>query len=98
MLALVGETQSIIGLNQEALQEWLDYREEDLKKPLTPRAIKMLTKKLLKYSESEQERIIEHSIEMNWQGVYYTDPPRQASSTKNSTLHDDLTDTSWATA
>ena len=73
----VVQNQEIVGLNKEYLEEWIAYREEDLKKPMTPRAIKMLTKKLLKWSEEEQERIICHSIEMNWKGVYYIEKPRE---------------------
>jgi hypothetical protein len=92
-LALV--QQQTIGINQEYFAEWVAYREEDLHKPMTPRAIKMLQKKLLNYSESEQERLICNAIEMNWRGVYWTDPPRQCS-TKQTTLQQDLTDVSWA--
>ena len=84
------------GINQEYLAEWLLYREEDCKKKMTPRAIKMLQKKLIQYSIPEQERLICNSIEMNWQGVYWTDPPRQDTSRSRS-LEADLTDRSWAT-
>lgn len=91
-LALIQQT---IGINKEWLEEWIAYREEDLKKPMTPRAIKMVEKKLLQYSEAEQERLICHAIEHNWRGIYYVDPPRQAT-TRQNTLEHDLTDTSWA--
>jgi hypothetical protein len=93
-LALVAD-QRIIGINQEWLDEWIAYREEDLHKPMTPRAIRMLTKKLLQWSEPEQERVICNAIEMNWKGVHWIDPPRRQT-TKHSSLQDDLTDTSWA--
>lgn len=92
-LALVTHTQ--IGLNQDALDEWIAYRAEDLKKPMTARAIKMVEKKLKQYSEAEQMRLVEHAIEMNWRGIYYVEPQKQAS-TRNTSLRDDLTDTSWA--
>ena len=85
----------LIGINQEYLNEWIAYRNEDLKKPMTPRAIKMLTKKLLQWSEQEQERLICHAIEMNWMGIYYVEPPKSAS-TRQTSIRDDLTDTSWA--
>jgi hypothetical protein len=84
-----------IGLNQEAIEEWAAYREEDLGKPLTPRARRMVEKKLLQWSESEQMRMVEAAIENNWRGIHYVEPPRQQS-TKQSTIRDDLTDTSWA--
>ena len=84
-----------IGINQEYLDEWIAYREEDLNKPMTPRAIKMLTKKLLQWSEMEQERLICHAIEMNWRGIYYVEQPKQCTS-KSTTIDDDLTDRGWA--
>ena len=101
MLALVGETPELIfddqhhPVNQEALDEWAAYREEDLKKPLTPRAMKMVAKKLSQWSHAEQMRMVEVAIENNWRGIHYQEPPRQQS-TKQTSLQDDLTDTSWA--
>lgn len=92
-LRIVPESQS--GLNQEALDEWLAYRAEDLKKPMTPRAIKMVKKKLMQWSLDEQMRMVESAIESNWRGIYYVEPPKQKSSRQTS-LVDDLTDTSWA--
>lgn len=92
-LRIVPESQS--GLNQEALDEWLAYRAEDLKKPMTPRAIKMVKKKLMQWSLDEQMRMVESAIESNWRGIYYVEPPKQQSSRQTS-LVDDLTDTSWA--
>ncbi len=85
----------LIGINQEYLDEWIAYRNEDLKKPMTSRAIKMLTKKLIQWSEQEQERLICHAIEMNWMGIYYVEPPKSAI-TRQTSIRDDLTDTSWA--
>lgn len=96
-LSLVQQQQ--VGLNQEALDEWMDYRAEDLKKPMTPRAIKMVTKKLMQWTEQEQERLIYHAIEHNWRGIYWVDPPRVAEnqSSRQTSLAADLSDTSWAT-
>jgi hypothetical protein len=92
-LALVQQVE--IGLNMEYLNEWIAYREEDLRKPMTPRAIKMLQKKLLNYSEPEQERLICNAIEMNWKGVYWIDPPKQQT-TRQADIYTELSDTSWA--
>ena len=92
-LALVEQQQ--IGINEEWLEEWIAYREEDLKKPMTPRSVKMVKKKLSQWSEAEQERLICHAIEHNWRGIYWVDPPKQHSS-RETTIYDDLTDTSWA--
>ena len=100
-LKIVGETPELIfddqhhPVNQEALDEWAAYREEDLKKPLTPRALKMVAKKLSQWSHAEQMRMVEAAIENNWRGIHYQEPPRQQS-TKQTSLQDDLTDTSWA--
>jgi hypothetical protein len=84
------------GLNQEAMEEWEAYREEDLKKPLTPRAKKMVQKKLMQWGHNEQMRLVELAIENNWRGIHYQEPPRQHTSTKTSSLSDDLHDLSWA--
>ena len=85
--------QEALGINQEYLDEWIGHRE-DLGKPMTPRAIGMLTKRLLQYSEPEQERLICNAIEMGWKGVYWCEPPAKQSSRSRS-LQDELTDRSW---
>lgn len=94
-LKLVQHQQIEIGINQQWLDEWIAYRGEDKKKPMTPRAIKMTTRWLLAYDEQEQERLISHAIMNNWEGLHYVEPPKQQT-TRQSTLRDDLTDTSWA--
>jgi len=94
MLAVV-EKQQTIGLNQDAIDEWVAYRAEDLKKPMTPRAIRMVEKKLLQWSEPEQMRMVEAAIENNWRGIYWVEPPKQAT-TRQTSIVDDLTDMSWA--
>lgn len=92
-IQLVQQTQ--IGLNQKALDEWIAYRREDCKKPMSQRAINMVTKKLLRWSEAEQMRMVEHAIELEWKGIYYVEPQKQAT-TRATSLRDDLTDTTWA--
>ena len=94
-MALALVQPATIGLNQEAIEEWAAYREEDLKKPLTPRARRMVEKKLMAYSEPEQMRLVEAAIENNWRGIHYVDPPRQATS-RQTDIYEELTDTSWA--
>ena len=94
-LALVQEQQTVIGINEQWLQEWIAYRAEDKKKPMTPRAIKMTTKWLLNHSEQEQERLITHAIMNNWEGLHYVEPPKQQSS-RQSNIYDELNDRSWA--
>ncbi|MGB0846981.1 MAG: hypothetical protein ACPGSM_09650 [Thiolinea sp.] len=87
-----------IGLNQEALDEWIAYRAEDLKKPMTPRAIKMVERKLMQWPESEQMRMVEAAIENNWMGIHYVEPPKvpRGASTRDQSIEHELTDTSWA--
>lgn len=87
--------QQAIGLNQPALNEWIEYRREDSKKPMSQRAVDKVVKKLLQWSEEDQQRIVDHAIEHEWQGLYWIDPPRQQT-TRQTTLAQDLTDTSWA--
>jgi hypothetical protein len=83
------------GINSEYLEEFIAYRKEDLKKPLTPRGIKMLKKKLSAWSEVDQIRLIEHAMECTWKTVFWTDPPKQHTS-KSTSIESDLTDRSWA--
>ena len=89
------EHQITIGINQEWFEEWQEYREHDLKKPMTPRAIKMAERWLLKYPEAEQERLISHAIMNNWRGLHWVEPAKE-SSTRQTTLLQDLTNTDWA--
>jgi len=91
-LALVQQT---IGINEEWLAEWIAYRREDCKKPMSDRAVRMVTKKLLQYSEIEQERLISHAIECEWRGIYWVEPPKKQS-TRQSDIYTELQDTSWA--
>ena len=93
-LQLVHQAQ--IGLNQEALDEWIEYRREDSKKPMSQRAVDKVIKKLLQWSEADQQRIVDEAIEHEWTGLHWVDPPKQQGSTRNTSLADDLTDTSWA--
>ena len=91
-LSLVQQIDS--GINQEYLNEWMAYRKEDLKKPMTPRAVKMLTRKLLKWSIPEQERLICHAIEIGWKTVYWVEPPKQSS--RQTSIEEDLNNRDWA--
>jgi hypothetical protein len=97
-LALVDDSQiiGIDGINTEWLEEWIDYRRTDCKKPMSDRAIRMVTKKLLQWNQATQERLICYAIEMEWKGIYWVEPPKQRSS-RQTAIIDDLTDTSWAT-
>ena len=93
-LALVGETQQIIGLNEEAIEEWKEYRVEK-KKPLSALALKKSQNLLLKFGYDHQQHIVDTAIMNDWQGLHPVEMPRQIS-TKSTSLADDLNDTSWA--
>ena len=47
---------------------------------MSQRAIDRVVKKLLKYSEAEQARLIDHAIEHEWQGIYWVEPQEQGDS------------------
>jgi len=92
-LRLVQQTQ--IGLNQSALDEWIEYRRKYSKKPMSQPAVDKAVNKLLSFgSESEQQRMVDEAIEHEWTGLHYVEPPKQASTRKTS-LADDLNDRSW---
>ena len=95
MLALVEESQTIIGLNEEAIAEWIEYREFK-KKPLSPLALKKSQNLLLKFGLEHQQHIVDSAIQHDWIGLHPVEMPRSVTSTKSTSLRDDLTDTSWA--
>lgn len=89
------QQQTIIGLNEEALQEWVEYREFK-KKPLSPIALKKTENLMLKFDERQQQHMVDTAIMNDWQGLHPVDPPKDET-TKQRTLEQDLTDRSWAT-
>ena len=93
-LAIVGERQTIIGLNEEALEEWIEYRKEK-KKPLSPLALKKTQNLMLKHGYEQSQHMVDAAILNDWQGLHPVDPPKILS-TKQTSLQDDLNDTSWA--
>ena len=86
--------QEEIGLDRTALDEFIEHRQE-IKKPMTPLAIKKAKKFLLKYPESYQQHLVDHAILNGWRGLYHVEPPKRLSS-RDTNIMDDLTDTSWA--
>lgn len=87
--------QITIGLNQAALDEWVNYRRKYSKKPMSQPAMDKVINKLLQWSESEQQRMVDEAIEHEWTGLHYVEPPKQQSS-RTSNIYDELTDTSWS--
>jgi hypothetical protein len=92
-LALVAD-QIIIGLNQRAIEEWQEYREEK-EKPLSRLALTKSKNFLLKYPEDQQSYLVDTAIMNDWQGLHHIDMPKKNTS-RQSDIYQELTDTSWA--
>ena len=90
-LKLVQQTPT--DLNQEALDDFIENRVQ-MKKPMTPMAIKKAQNFLLKYPYEHQQFIVDHAILSGWRGLYHVDMPERSS--RSISLHESLTDTSWA--
>lgn len=63
-----------IGINAEAWSEWEEFRRVDKRKKITPRAANKQFEMLLKYSEAQQQQIIDHSISNDYQGLFALKP------------------------
>lgn len=81
-------------INQEALEEFQEHRIE-IKKPMTPLAIKKAIKVLRPFSLEQQQYMVDQAILNGWRGLFPVDPPKQISS-RSISLEEQLTDTSWA--
>jgi hypothetical protein len=83
-------------INDEALEEWQEYRTEK-KKPLSALALKKSKNLLLKFGFAHQAHIVDTAIMNDWQGLHPVEMPRITTSpTRNTDIRDDLNDTSWA--
>lgn len=85
--------QIIVGVNIEALDEWIEYRQEK-KKPLSTLALKKTQNILVKYDYDQQQRIVDAAIMNDWQGLHPIEAPKET--TRTTSLQHDLTDTTWA--
>jgi hypothetical protein len=81
-------------INMEALEEFQEHRKE-IKKPMTPLAIKKAMKVLRPFSLEQQQYMVDQAILNGWRGLFPVDPPKQSTSRQRS-LEQDLNDTSWA--
>ena len=86
--------QITIGVNNEALEEWIEYRREK-GKPLSSLALKKTQNIMLKFDEAQQQLMVDTAIMNDWQGLHAVDAPKQQT-TRHTALIDDLTDKSWA--
>lgn len=84
-----------IGINAGAWAEWLEYRKQARKK-MTPATVKKQQALLTRFSEAEQQRIIDTSIQNGWTGLFEPKDRGGGKQTRRTTLTEDLTDTSWA--
>lgn len=91
-------TEEEIGIR--GWDEWVNYRQE-IRKKMTDSTVSKQAKLLNQYPPETQQAIINQSIQNGWTGLFplkekgngKTGP---TGSTRNRTLSDDLTDTSWA--
>jgi hypothetical protein len=95
-MELVESNQPTININMEALEEWTEYRVEK-KKPLSKLALKKTQNLLLKLGYEHQQHCVDVAIQNDWVGLHPVEMPRQIGSpSRDRTLQQDLTDTSWA--
>ena len=88
--------QTDIGINQEALEEWVEYRKAK-KKPLSSLALKKTLTLLSRHGHSSQQCMVDTAIMNDWQGLHPVEEKQNSiTSTRNQSLTDDLNDTSWA--
>lgn len=86
--------QIVIGVNEEALQEWIEYRKEK-GKPLSSLALKKTQNIMVRFDEAQQQHMVDAAIMNDWQGLHAVEAPK-VQTTRHTSLRDDLTDTSWA--
>ena len=60
----------------ELWELWLQYRREELRRPVTPISAKMSLKALSKMGLERAIAAIEHTIANGWQGIREPDLPR----------------------
>jgi hypothetical protein len=82
-----------IGINLAAWNEWVGFRKTEKKKPVSGAAARKQFKLLLKYSEIDQQRVIDNSIMNDYQGLFDVKPTYQPPQQSGMVM---LTDTSWA--
>lgn len=85
-------------INEDAWQEWREYRETEKRKKIGKMAEKKQRNFLAQYPPPIQQAIIDASIMNSWQGLF---PPKgqqmqPATSTRTQSLHESLSDRSWA--
>lgn len=82
-----------IGINIEAWDEWCEYRKAT-RKAVSSFAAKKQFKLLLRYTEEDQQAIIDHSIANDYQGLFELKISNNKPAQTNTM--DLLMDRSWA--
>lgn len=84
-------------LNQDAYDEWVDYRQAR-KKPLTDLAKTKVVNKLSKYAFEQQQAMVDAAIENDWIGLHPVsiEAASEVKKTRHQTIEEMLNDTSWA--
>jgi len=87
--------QTLTTINQSAWAEWTEYRKAK-KKPISEAARRKQWKILGLYGHEEQQRLIDHSISNDYQGLFPARQQTKKTSTRANSLEHDLNDRSWA--
>lgn len=82
-----------VALNQDALDEWIEYRKLK-KKALSDLALQKVINKLKRHDYDHQQYMIDTAIENDWQGLHDVEPQKEA--VKETSFIDNHTNTSWA--
>jgi hypothetical protein len=71
------EIEVPLGINLKAWDEWAEYRRSEKKRPITKAAAKKQFNLLLRYTPSQQQVIIDNSIQNDYQGLFPLSGQRQ---------------------
>jgi len=85
-------------IDEDLLQQFIEHRKDDKKKPMSERAVKMLVNKLHRYALQGHcpNLLLERSIINNWQDVYPSDETLLKKKKEDMGFIERHTDTSWA--
>jgi hypothetical protein len=86
-----------LSLNQDALQEWMQYRIQK-KKPLSDLAITKVINRLKDHPFDHQQTMVDRAISNDWQGIHDVEPAKPANikSIRDMSIEEMLNDVSWA--
>jgi hypothetical protein len=85
-----------MGINTEALDEWISYRLTEHKYVMSDTSIKKHVNRLVKHSHEHQQYMVDWAMELGWKRVYEVPEPQKVVSSRDRSIEDDLSDRSWA--